>query len=80
MINNFDDPFEPSTADGKLIFYDALTNHTQEVVSDIDSVSDLNTNFNNQIVLVHLLVEDGWLEMLFLDFLLKMVFISINMN
>ncbi|MEB2281403.1 hypothetical protein LAV73_15580 [Lysinibacillus xylanilyticus] len=43
----FDDPSEPSTANGKLIFYDALTNHTQEVASDIDSVSDLNTDFNN---------------------------------
>ncbi|TQR30099.1 hypothetical protein C7Y47_16580 [Lysinibacillus sphaericus] len=73
----FDDPSEPSTADEKLIFYDALTNHTQEVVSDIDSVSDLNTDFNNQLFLYfneneyykqfrikdHLLVEDGWLEM-----------------
>ncbi|MFE3575147.1 hypothetical protein [Lysinibacillus sp. NPDC059133] len=72
----FDDPSEPSTGDGKLIFYDASTNHTQEVVSDIDSVSDLNTDFNDQIFLYfneneyykkfmikdHLLVEDGWLE------------------
>lgn len=72
----FDAPSEPSTGDGKLIFYDASTNHTQEVVSDIDSVSDLNIDFNNQIYLFfndneyykkfkikdHLLVEDGWLE------------------
>ncbi|MEY9978641.1 hypothetical protein [Lysinibacillus sp. RC79] len=73
----FDDPSEPSTGDGKLIFYDASTNHTQEVVSDIDSVSELNTDFNNQVFLYfndngyykkfkikdHLLVEDGLLEL-----------------
>ncbi|WP_223553003.1 MULTISPECIES: hypothetical protein [Lysinibacillus] len=72
----FDDPSEPSTGDGKLIFYDAATNHSQEVVSDIDSVSELNTDFNNEVFLYfnengyykkfkiqdHLLVEDGLLE------------------
>ena len=73
----FDEPSEPSTGDGKLIFYDASTNHTQEVVSNIDSVSELITDFNNQVFLYfndngyyikfkikdHLLVEDGLLEL-----------------
>ncbi|QPQ31869.1 hypothetical protein [Lysinibacillus sp. JNUCC 51] len=68
---------EPSTGDDKLIFYDASTNHMQEVVSDIVSVSELNTDFNNQVFLYfndngyykkfkikdHLLVEDGLLEL-----------------
>lgn len=72
----FDDPSERSTGNRKMIFYDTSTNHTQEVVSDINSVSDLNTDFNNQIVLHynenefykkfmikdHQLVEEGWLE------------------
>lgn len=72
----FDDPSEPPTGDGKLIFYDAATNHSQEVVSAIDSVSELNTDFNNEVFLYfnengyykkfkiqdHLLVEDGLLE------------------
>ncbi|MGE7695045.1 hypothetical protein ACQKNC_13180 [Lysinibacillus sp. NPDC094177] len=72
----FDDPTKSSTGDGKLIFYDSSTNHTQEVVSDMLDVNNLLTDFNNQVFLDtnaykyykkfkikdHLLVEDGWLE------------------
>lgn len=45
----FDDPTKSSTGDGKLIFYDASTNHTQEVVSEVLIVNTLYTDFNNQV-------------------------------
>jgi len=45
----FDDPTKSSTGDGKLIFYDASTNHTQEVVSEVSIANNLYTDFNNQV-------------------------------